>query len=84
MATTIKDVAKHAGVGIGTVSRVINNEKAVGEQTRKKVMESMKALNYSANNMASQLRKNETRIIALLVPVVNHPFFANLSASSST
>ena len=79
MATTIKDVAKHAGVGIGTVSRVINNEKAVGEQTRKKVIESMKALDYSPNNMASQLRKNETRIIALLVPVVNHPFFAKLA-----
>ena len=79
MATTIKDVAKHAGVGIGTVSRVINNEKAVGEKTRKKVIESMKSLNYSPNNMASQLRKNETRIIALLVPVVNHPFFAKLA-----
>jgi len=79
LATTIKDVAKHAGVGIGTVSRVINNEKAVGEQTRKRVMESMKSLNYSPNNMASQLRKNETRIIALLVPIVNHPFFAKLA-----
>lgn len=79
MATTIKDVAKHAGVGIGTVSRVINNEKAVGEKTRKKVMESMKALNYLPNNMASQLRRNETRIIALLVPVINHPFFAKLA-----
>ena len=79
MATTIKDVAKHAGVGIGTVSRVINNEKAVGEQTRKKVIESMKILDYSPNNMASQLRKNETRIIALLVPIVNHPFFAKLA-----
>lgn len=79
MATTIKDVAKHAGVGIGTVSRVINNEKAVGEKTRKKVIEAMKTLNYSPNNMASQLRKNETRIIALLVPIVNHPFFAKLA-----
>ncbi len=79
MATTIKDVAKYAGVGIGTVSRVINDEKAVGEQTRKKVMDAMKALNYSPNNMASQLRRNETRIIALLVPVVNHPFFAKLA-----
>ena len=39
----------------------------------------MQALNYSPNNMASQLRKNETRIIALLVPVVNHPFFAKLA-----
>ena len=79
MATTIKDVAKEAGVGIGTVSRVINNEKAVGEKTRKKVVEAMKTLKYSPNNMASQLRKNETRIIALLVPVINHPFFAKLA-----
>ena len=79
MATTIKDVAKYAGVGIGTVSRVINNEKAVGEKTRKKVVEAMKELNYLPNNMASQLRKNATRIIALLVPVVNHPFFAKLA-----
>lgn len=76
---TIKDVAKYAGVGIGTVSRVINNEKAVGEKTRKKVIEAMEALNYSRNNMAFKLRKNETRIIALLVPVVNHPFFAKLA-----
>ena len=79
MATTIKDVAKYAGVGIGTVSRVINNEGAVGETTRKKVLEAMKALNYSPNNMASQLRRKETRIIALLVPIVSHPFFAKLA-----
>lgn len=79
MATTIKDVAKYAGVGIGTVSRVINENKAVGEKTRKKVVDAMKVLNYSPNNMASQLRKNETRLIALLVPVVNHPFFAKLA-----
>ena len=77
--TTIKDVAKYAGVGVGTVSRVINNEKAVGKKTREKVLEAMKALNYSRNNMAFRLRKNETRIIALLVPVINHPFFAKLA-----
>ena len=79
MEITIKDVAKYAGVGVGTVSRVINNEKAVGEKTRKKVLDAMKALNYSRNNMAFRLRKNETRIIALLVPVINHPFFAQLA-----
>lgn len=79
METTIKDVAKYAGVGVGTVSRVINNEKSVGEKTRKKVLEAMKALNYSRNNMAFRLRKNETRIIALLVPIINHPFFAKLA-----
>ena len=76
---TIKDVAKFAGVGIGTVSRVINNEKAVGDKTRNKVLSAMKELNYSPNNMASKLRKNKTKIIALLVPVINHPFFAKLA-----
>lgn len=79
LETTIKDVAKYAGVGVGTVSRVINNEKAVGKETRQKVLDAMKALNYSRNNMAFRLRKNETRIIALLVPVINHPFFAKLA-----
>ena len=79
MATTIKDVAKYAGVGIGTVSRVINGDKAVGAQTKKKVLEAMAVLDYSPNHMASQLRRNETRILALLVPVVNHPFFAKLA-----
>lgn len=79
MEPTIKDVARLAGVGVGTVSRVINNEGSVGEKTRKKVLDAMKALNYSRNNMAFRLRKNETRIIALLVPVINHPFFAKLA-----
>ena len=79
MEVTIKDVAKYAGVGVGTVSRVINNEKAVGKETRKKVLDAMEALNYSRNNMAFRLRKNETKIIALLVPVISHPFFAKLA-----
>ena len=79
MTPTIKDVAKHAGVGLGTVSRVINNQKAVGEKTRCKVLGAMKELNYSPNKMASQLRKNRTKIIALLVPIINHPFFAKLA-----
>jgi len=79
LEVTIKDVARHAGVGVGTVSRVINNEKAVGAATRKKVLEAMEELHYSRNNMAFRLRKNETRIIALLVPVVSHPFFAKLA-----
>ena len=79
MATTIKDIAKYAGVGVGTVSRVINNEKGVGQKTREKVLDAMKTLNYQPNNMAMQLRRNATRIIALLVPIVNHPFFAKLA-----
>ena len=79
MATTIKDVAKYAGVGIGTVSRVLNDEKAVNSETREKVRKAMEALDFQPNRMASRLRRNETRNIALLVPLVNHPFFAKLA-----
>lgn len=79
MAATIKDVAEYAGVGIGTVSRVINEEKSVKSSTREKVKNAMTVLQFSPNQMATKLRKNETRNIALLVPVINHPFFAKLA-----
>lgn len=79
MAATIKDVAEFAGVGIGTVSRVINEEKAVKPATREKVKNAMTVLQFSPNKMAAKLRKNETRNIALLVPVINHPFFAKFA-----
>ena len=79
MATTIKDVAKYAGVGIGTVSRVLNGEKAVNDGTRERVLKAMTELEFQPNKMAAKLRRNETRVIALLVPVVNHPFFAKLA-----
>ena len=79
MAATIKDVAEFAGVGIGTVSRVINEEKSVKPATREKVKSAMTALQFSPNKLAAKLRKNETRNIALLIPVINHPFFAKFA-----
>lgn len=79
MATTIKDVAEYSGVGIGTVSRVINGEKSVKPATREKVKRAMEILQFTPNDMASRLRRNETRCIALLVPVINHPFFAKFA-----
>lgn len=79
MAATIKDVAEFAGVGIGTVSRVINEEKSVSPATRERVQNAMTVLQFAPNKMAAKLRKNETRNIALLVPVINHPFFAKFA-----
>lgn len=79
MAATIKDVADRAGVGIGTVSRVLNDDKAVKPRTRERVLAAVSELQYAPNRMASRLRKNETRNIALLVPVINHPFFAKFA-----
>lgn len=76
---TIQDVAKCAGVGIGTVSRVLNNEKGVSEDTRGKVLAAIDKLRYTRNSLAVSFRKNENRVAALLVPVLDHPFFAKLA-----
>lgn len=78
MATTIKDVAKYAGVGVGTVSRVLNGGKSVNEKTSQRVLDAIKALNFVPNKMASRLRTDESGLLALLVPVVNHPFFCKV------
>lgn len=79
MATTIKDVAKLAGVGVGTVSRVINGGKSVNKETSTRVLAAIEQLGFEPNKMARRLRKDESSIIALLVPVINHPFFAKLA-----
>ncbi|GEN56992.1 LacI family transcriptional regulator [Halolactibacillus alkaliphilus] len=75
---SIKDVAKHAGVSVTTVSRVMNNRGYIGEATRKKVEEAIKALNYSPNQIARSLLSNESHLIGLIVPEIRHPFFSEI------
>lgn len=72
----IKDVAKRAKVGVGTVSRMINDSGYVAEETRKKIKIAMKELNYTPNELARNLYRKKTGIIAVLVPNVSNPFFA--------
>ncbi|MBO5046308.1 MAG: LacI family DNA-binding transcriptional regulator [Clostridia bacterium] len=76
---SIKDVARQAGVGLGTVSRVLNGEKGVSEETRENVLNAIRALNYQRNSLAVSFRKKENKIVALLVPVIDHAFFAKLA-----
>lgn len=75
MAVTIKDVAKYANVGVGTVSRVLNGG-SVNEITKKTVMNAISELQFTPNTTAHRMRKNRTGVIAVLVPIVNHPFFS--------
>jgi len=72
----IKDVAKKAGVGVGTVSRAINNSGYVSEKTRQRVEQAMAELDYTPNELARNLYRKKTGIVAVLVPTVSHPFFA--------
>ncbi len=71
----INDVAEYAGVSLATVSRVINGKK-VKEETRKKVEEAVKKLNYTPNFMASSLQKTKSGMLLILVPEISNPYYS--------
>jgi LacI family transcriptional regulator len=69
--TTIKDIARVAGVSVTTVSRALNGYSDVNEETRKKIMEVAKQLNYSPNTLARGLVMKKSKTIGLLVSGMN-------------
>jgi len=77
---TIKEVAARSGVGIGTVSRVLNNSTQISESTKKKVLKAIDELNYVPNVAGKRLSQNKSHVLAVLVPIINHPYFAQLIA----
>ncbi len=78
MSATIYDVAKKAGVGIGTVSRVINKSPQISPKTRKKVLKVIKELKYQPSAMAQGLARKRTNIIACIVPFFTGYFYFEL------
>ncbi|MCM1120218.1 MAG: LacI family DNA-binding transcriptional regulator [bacterium] len=74
---TMKDVAREAGVALGTVSKVMNGI-PVGESYRIRVEEAVAKLNYRVNNYAKGLKSNQTYIVAVMVPNLISPFFSKL------
>ena len=65
--TSIKDVAKHAGVAISTVSKVLNNYPNISEATRKKVNEAVEELNFVPNSVAAALSSKNAGRVALMI-----------------
>ena len=76
---TMKDVAQRAGVGVGTVSRVINRVPGVKESTLIKVNQAIKELNYIPDEYARGLKTKSSRTIALILPSVWYPFFSEFA-----
>lgn len=72
------DVAKHAGVGVGTASRVINNHPSVKEGTRRRVLEAIEELDYQINGIARSLKANSTHTIGVLIPDIANEFYADV------
>jgi LacI family transcriptional regulator len=75
MAVTIYDVAKRAGVGIGTVSRVLNNSPSVAETTRQKILVAIRELDYHPNAIAQRLSLRKTLTIAVIAPFFTRSAF---------
>ena len=76
--TTIHDVAKLAGVSVSTVSRVLNNHPYVKREKVEAVKKAIKETGYIQNINAINLRKGKTNLVGVVLPFIDHPYFAQL------
>ncbi|HZY81714.1 MAG TPA: LacI family DNA-binding transcriptional regulator [Cyclobacteriaceae bacterium] len=79
----IVDIAKEAGVSISTVSRVLNGkaeEFRISEKSQQKIRETARKLNYVPNQFAANLKSGKSNTIALLIPSLSNPFFADIAS----
>ncbi|MGD0068830.1 MAG: LacI family DNA-binding transcriptional regulator [Streptosporangiaceae bacterium] len=79
--TTMRDVARIAGVSAKTVSRVFNDDPHVTEETRERVRWAMQKLNYVPNMLARSFRAGSDAAVGLAVPDLGDPFFAEMTSS---
>lgn len=79
MAISVRDVAKAAGVSVGTVSNVLNTPDKVADKTVQKVQAAIDKLGFVRNDAARQLRAGKSRSIGLVVLDVRNPFFTDLA-----
>lgn len=77
--TKLSDVAKKAGVGVGTVSRVLNNSGPVSEKTRIKVNNAINELNYIPNETARIFKTQDPKTVAIIIPSIINPFYAKFT-----
>jgi LacI family transcriptional regulator len=79
---TIVDVARRAGVSLGTVSRVINDKATVGGALRERVLAAARALGYAPNPAAQNMRAASTRAVGVMVSDLSNPLFASTVAAA--
>jgi DNA-binding LacI/PurR family transcriptional regulator len=81
MSASMRDVARRAGVSVKTVSNVVNGYAHVSSDTRRRVMTAVDELGYRPNLSARKLRGGRSGLIALAVPDVRMPYFAELTSA---
>ncbi|MGG4142630.1 LacI family DNA-binding transcriptional regulator [Paenibacillus algorifonticola] len=75
---TIKDIAKKANVAISTVSYVLNGTKNVKPETKERIMNAIKELNYHPSMAARSLKSRKTLTIGIVVPDISNAFFTEI------
>lgn len=73
---SIKDVARAANVGVGTASRALSGNGYVAPETRKKIEDAARTLHYTPSELARNLLRNRSGIIAVVIPCLDHCFYA--------
>lgn len=76
---TIYDVAREAGVSMATVSRVVNGNKNVKENTRQKVLDVIERLDYRPNAVARGLASKKTTTVGVVIPNISNAYFSTLA-----
>jgi LacI family transcriptional regulator len=82
MSVSVKDVAAHAGVSVGTVSNVLNSPAKVAPETAERVHRAIGELGFVRNDAARQLRAGTSRCIGFVVLDVSNPFFTDLARAA--
>lgn len=82
--TSVKEVARHAGVSVGTVSNVLNHPDVVAPDTRRRVLDAIERLGFVRNEAARQLRSGRSNTIGLVVLDVANPFFTDVAQGAES
>jgi len=78
MAPTVKEIAKKANVSVATVSRALNDDTKVKEETRDLILSVAKELNYAPNIIARNFVKQKSNLIGLILPEISDEFFSEI------
>ncbi|MEX2536101.1 MAG: LacI family DNA-binding transcriptional regulator [Trueperaceae bacterium] len=78
VSATLHDVARHASVGISTVSKVLNNYQDIAPETRERVLRSVEELSYTPNRAARSFRTGKTNTVSIFMPMIGTDFYDRL------
>ena len=81
MEVNMKDIARHAGVSVSTVSRVLNGQGYIRQETREKVLRAIEKYHYIPNNSARNLKREAVKAVGIVVKGFSNPFFVRMPVS---